>query len=114
MTDAERVVQLEAELADVYDAAVLRGAIPTDLYGRRKPLLQLVSDALHDALTAKSASKNWSALYERKTARAEELEGALRALVSAVSAHLARGEDTTPGDFEKAWKQACEALKENR
>lgn len=38
------------------------------------------------------------------------LREALQAFVSAVSMQLARGEDTTPGDFERAWKQAHAAL----
>ena len=44
--------------------------------------------------------------------RVEELEKALRDLVRVVSMQLARGEETTPGEFEAAWKRACEAIKE--
>ena len=43
-------------------------------------------------------------------AQLDEAVSALRALVSAESSHLARGEDTTPGDFERAWKTACAVL----
>lgn len=42
----------------------------------------------------------------------EELEKALRGLVRVVSSQLARGEETTPGEFETAWTAACAALKE--
>lgn len=51
---------------------------------------------------------------EKKDApdRTARLVAALRGLVSAVSAQLARGEDTTPGDFERAWREACDVLKE--
>jgi hypothetical protein len=44
--------------------------------------------------------------------RNEELEKALRGLVRVVSSQLARGEETTPGEFEAAWAAACAALKE--
>lgn len=44
--------------------------------------------------------------------RTARLVAALRGLVSAVSAQLTRGEDTTPGDFDRAWREACETLKE--
>lgn len=43
-------------------------------------------------------------------AREHALREALKGLISAISAHLARGEDTTPGDFERAWKCAHAAL----
>jgi hypothetical protein len=53
---------------------------------------------------------------ELVTERAEvaRLHGVLDDLVSAVSAHLARGEDTTPGDFDRAWKAACAVLEKAR
>lgn len=38
---------------------------------------------------------------------AREMKKALRALVAVVSSQLTRGEETTPGEFEAAWKQAC-------
>lgn len=44
----------------------------------------------------------------------DEARDALRALVSAVSARLARGEDTSPGDFDRAWQQACALLERGR
>ena len=43
-------------------------------------------------------------------AREKAMREALTGLVEAVSAQLARGEDTTPGDFERAWQAACAAL----
>lgn len=38
---------------------------------------------------------------------------ALRDLVRVVSMQLARGEETTPGEFEAAWKRAVLLTKEN-
>lgn len=44
------------------------------------------------------------------TADAARLREALRNLTGAVSAHLTRGEDETPGQWNQAWAQALAAL----
>lgn len=57
-----------------------------------------------------TACMNYVAAIAREQARADGFRAALEALVSAVSAQLARGEDTEPGDFERAWKAATALL----
>ena len=52
----------------------------------------------------------WRTRATAAEAREATLREALTGLVEAVSAQLARGEDTTPGDFERAWQAACAAL----
>lgn len=59
-----------------------------------------------------TACMNYVAAIAREQARGDGFHSALRGLVSAVSAQLARGEDTEPGDFERAWKVACALLAE--
>lgn len=44
-----RIVELEGEIRDAYDAAVLRGAQP-ECDGIRKSLVMLIADTLHDML----------------------------------------------------------------
>jgi len=69
-----RVRELEAEIADAFDAAVLRGAKPTTLNGRRKTLVELVTDALHSYLTTEMAFKNEVILTNRERAKVAALQ----------------------------------------
>lgn len=73
-----------------------------------------VHDALHRECDGKAnlpfEIRNLRDERDALRAQLDEAVAALRALVSAESSHLARGEDTTPGDFERAWKTACAVL----
>jgi len=66
--------EARAEIQDAYDAAVLRGAKPTTLHGRRKTLVELVTDALHSYLVTQSAFKNQCILTDREKAKVAALE----------------------------------------
>lgn len=63
-----------------------------------------------EALNQLQLARDYAAGLSKLARERNDLRAALRALVSAVSAWLARGEDTTPGDFDRAWREACGLL----
>jgi len=118
MTDAEAIKAVEDGLAGrnvpiVHEEirVVLAMALERDALRARVAELERERADLSRTLEYRDDSrKHLKERAERGEADAARLREALRDLKSAVSAHLTRGEDETPGQWTRAWAQALAAL----
>jgi len=118
MTDAEAIKAVEDGLAGrnvpiVHEEirVVLAMALERDALRARVAELERERADLSRTLEYRDDSrKHLKERAERGEADAARLREALRDLKSAVSAHLTRGEDETPGQWTRAWAQALAVL----
>lgn len=75
---------LKTEIEDAFAAAELRGANTKGMHGKRKDLVELVSDAMHSLLNAKAANADYEYVLRRVTEERDDLKAQLLKSVEAV------------------------------